>query len=170
MGSGDNTGGKSTNTAISWGHQQNFTRNSSLTANINYVTSTSIQRNTTSNPYTALATISSSLNYQQKIRPAQLSLGGTNRQYPGRPQVDRSFPTLSFSTSPLSLGSWLTWTPNLPYSSKQTLNLARAPTQTLTMDQPTSLGLLVRRGTSPTTGVDTVFGDTLRRNSFNSNL
>ena len=158
MGGGTTTGGSS-NTAISWGHQQNFTRNTSLTANVNYVTSTTIQRNTTSNPYTALATISSSVNYQQKIGPAQLSLGGTNRQYPGRPQIDRSFPTLSISTSPLSLGSWLTWTPNLTYSSTQALNI----------DQPTNLGLLVSRVTNAA-GVDTIRGDTLRRNSFNSNL
>ena len=41
---------------------------------------------------------------QQKLGPAQFSLGGTNRQYPGRGQVDRSFPTLSMTTSPLSLG------------------------------------------------------------------
>jgi hypothetical protein len=158
MGSGANTGG-STNTAVTWGHQQNFTRNSSLTANVNYVTSTSIQRNTTSNPYTALATISSSVNYQQKIGPAQLSLGGTNRQYPGRSQVDRNFPTFSFTTSPINIGNWLTWTPNLTYSSTQTLNV----------DQPTSLGLLVRRETTPA-GVDTVFGDTLKRNAYTSNL
>ena len=158
MGSGNNLA-SNTNTAITWGHQQNFTRNSSLTANINYVTSTSIQRNTTSNPYTALATISSSVNYQQKIGTAQLSLGGTNRQYPGRPQVDRNFPTFSLTTSPINIGNWLTWTPNINYSSTQTLNI----------DQPTNLGLLVRRGTTPA-GVDTVFGDTLRRSSYTSNL
>ena len=54
-------------------------------------------------------------------------------------QVDRSFPTLSISTSPLSLGSWLSWTPNFSYSASQTLNI----------DQPSALGLFVRRETSP---------------------
>src|SRR5688572_9347257 len=104
--------GNARNTAVTWGHQQNFTKNSSLSANINYATNTILQRETTSNPYSALATISSSANYQHKLGPAQLSLGGTNRQYPGRSQIDRSFPTLSISTSPISVGSWLTWTPN----------------------------------------------------------
>ena len=158
MGAGNNLA-SNTNTAVTWGHQQNFTRNSSLTANVNYVTSTSIQRNTTSNPYTALAVISSSVNYQQKIGTAQLSLGGTNRQYSGRPQVDRNFPTVSLTTSPINIGNWLTWTPNLNYSSTQALNI----------DQPTSLGLLVRRVTT-SAGVDTVFGDSLKRNSYNSSL
>jgi hypothetical protein len=153
------TQGNNRNTAITWGHQQNFTRNSSLTANLNYASNTTLQRNTTANPYTALATISSSVNYQQKIGQAQISLGGTNRQYPGRSQVDRNFPTLSINTAPLNIGDWLTWTPNLNYTSTQALNV----------DQPTSLGLLVRRGQTPT-GIDTVFGDTLKRNAYTSNL
>ena len=151
--------GDRTNTALSWGHSQSFTRNSSLQANVNYVTSTTLQRETTINPYSALATISSSVNYQQKIGPAQLSLGGSNRQYPGRDQVDRNLPTVSLTTSPLSLGSWLTWTPALNYSSTQTLNI----------DQPSGLGLLVRRGTT-LAGVDTIFGDTLKRSAYTSQL
>ena len=152
------TQGNSRNTAVTWGHQQNFTKNSSLSANINYATNTILQRETTSNPYSALATISSTANYQQKIGPAQFSLGGTNRQYPGRRQVDRSFPTVSLSTSPLSLGSWLTWTPNFSYASTQTLNI----------DQPSSLGLFVRR--EVIAGVDTILGDTLKKNAYTSTL
>jgi hypothetical protein len=151
--------GDRTNTAVTWGHQQSFTKNSSLSANINYVTSTTLQRETTINPYSALATISSSVNYQQKIGPAQVSLGGSNRQYPGRDQVDRAFPTLSISTSPISLGSWLTWTPNLSYSSTQTLNI----------DQPSGLGLFLRPDRTAA-GKDTIFGDTLKRSAYTSQL
>jgi hypothetical protein len=127
---------------------------------MNYVTSTTLQRQTTVNPYSALATISSSLNYQQKIGPAQLSVGGSNRQYPGRDQVDRSFPQVSLTTGPLSLGQWLTWTPSLNYGSTQALNI----------DQPTALGLRLRSGKSPVTGIDTIFGDTLKRSAYTSNL
>ncbi|MDB4882404.1 MAG: hypothetical protein JWL95_1170 [Gemmatimonadetes bacterium] len=151
--------GDLTNTAVTWGHQQSFTRNSSLSANVNYVTSTTLQRATTINPYSALATISSSVNYQQKIGPAQLSIGGSNRQYPGRHQVDRAFPTVSFSTSPLSLGSWLTWTPNISYSSTQALNI----------DQPSSLGLFLSPAKT-LAGVDTIRGDTLQRSAYTSQL
>jgi hypothetical protein len=150
--------GDLTNTAVSWGHQQSFTRNSSLTANINYVTSTRLQRETFINPYSAMATIASSANYQQKIGPAQISLGGSNRQYPGREQQDRNFPTFSLSTSPLSLGSWLTWTPAINYSSSQTLH----------MDQVSSLGLLLRR--ENVAGRDTIVGDTLDRSAYVSTL
>jgi hypothetical protein len=73
--------------------------------------------------------------------------------------VDRNFPTFSLTTSPINIGNWLTWTPNLNYSSTQTLNI----------DQPTNLGLLVRPGKTAA-GVDTIFGDTLKRNSWTSNL
>lgn len=149
----------STNTAISWGHQQNFTRNSSLSSNFQYVTSTTLQRQTSVNPYSALATIASQANYQQKIGPAQLSLGGSQKQYPGRTQLDRSFPTVSLQTAPLNLGSWLTWTPNFSYSS----------TQSKGIDQPTPLGLLLRLGQTPA-GIDSIFADTLKRNAYTSNL
>ncbi len=148
-----------TNTAISWGHQQNFTRNSSLSSNFQYVTSTQLQRQTTVNPYSAMATIASQANYQQKIGPAQLSLGGSQKQYPGRSQLDRSFPTLSIQTAPLNLGSWLTWTPNFSYSS----------TQSKGIDQPTPLGLLLRLGKSAA-GLDSIVADTLKRNAYTSSL
>ena len=149
-----------TNTAISWGHQQSFTRNSSLSTNFNYVTSTRLQRQTTVNPYSQLATIASQANYQQKFGPASLSLGASQKQYPGRTQFDRAFPTLSITTAPLNLGSFLTWTPNFSYSA----------TQSSGIDQPTPLGLLLRPGKSPTSGIDTILTDSLKRGATTSNL
>jgi len=151
--------GASNNTALTWGHQQNFTRNSSLSLNLNLVKNTSLQQQLTTNPYSSLATIASQANYQQKVGPAQISLGASQKQYPGRTQLDRNFPTLSLTTSPLNLGSWLTWTPNLSYSASQQLGI----------DQPSALGLLLRSGKT-IAGLDTVFGDTLRRSSRTSQL
>ena len=147
------------NTAISWAHSQDFTRNSSLKTNVNYVTSTRLQRQTAINPYSVLGTIYSQANYTQKIGPATVSLGGTQRQYPGRSQLERTLPTLNFNTSPLDLAPWLSWTPSLTYSSSQVLN----------GDQPSSLGLLARRGLTPA-GVDTIFADTVKQNSYTSTL
>jgi hypothetical protein len=149
-----------TNTAYSWDHQQSFTRNSSLTTRFNYATSTQLQALTTTNPYSQLATISSQANYQHKFGPAQLSLGATQKQYPGRTQFDRGFPTLNITTAPLNLGRALTWTPNFSYSA----------TQSTGIDNPTPLSLLVRLGKSPTTGLDTVFTDTLKRSASTSDL
>ena len=151
--------GDARNTAVSWGHSQDFTRNSSLRVDANYVSNTQIHRSTNVNPYAVLSTIRSSANYNQRVGPASFTLGGTRSQQPGRSQTDQTFPTFSMNTSPLNLGSWLTWSPSLSYTSHQITGI----------DQPSSLGPLLRLGKTPA-GVDTIYGDTLRRNSYDSNL
>ena len=151
--------GDQRNTAVSWGHSQDFTRNSSLRMDLNYVSNTQIQRSTYVNPYAVLSTIRSSANYHQKIGPADFSLGGTRTQQPGRTQSDKTFPTFTVNTSPLSLGNWLTWTPSLSYTSHSVTGI----------DQPSTLGLLLRPGLD-SLGRPAIVGDTLRRNSYDSNL
>ena len=151
--------GDQKSTTINWGHSQEFTRNSSLHMDLNYTSNDRVRRETTVNPYSVLSTIHSSATYNQKVGPASFTLGGTRSQSPGRSQVDQSFPTFSMTTSPLNLASWLVWTPNFSYTSHQITHI----------DQPSSLGLLLRLGQTPA-GRDSIFGDTLRRNSYDSNL
>ncbi|MDQ6611359.1 MAG: hypothetical protein M3Y64_02910 [Gemmatimonadota bacterium] len=103
-----NTG--SNNLAITWNHSQDFSRQTRLTSNLNWVQQTQIQQQTTTNAIAATATILSQLNYQTKIGPASIQLGGTRRQYPGRTQVETDFPSLSISTPPLG-GERFGWTP-----------------------------------------------------------
>ena len=112
-----------TNLALTWGHNQAFTRDRHFNAQVNYVTSTALQRQNTYNPYAALATIRSQLNYSDRIGPAQLQVGGTRTQYPGRSQIDESLPTLSINTGTLNLASWLQWTPTFSYNATQTLHI-----------------------------------------------
>ncbi len=113
------------NTAVTWTHQQDFGRNNHLNSNVNYVTSTNLQRQNTINPYAALATIQSQVSYQSKIGPASLSLGATRKQYPGRQQVDQSVPTISLSTTAIG-NERFNWTPSFSFSRSDVL----------TMDQP----------------------------------
>src|SRR5262249_24285310 len=108
---------------------------------LNYVTSTTLQRQNTFNPYTALATIASQASYQTKYGPASISLGATRKQYPGREQVDQTFPTLTVSTTPIALGTWFSWTPAFSMTRSETMN----------MDQPV-IGAFVYRQ-DPITGV-----------------
>jgi hypothetical protein len=115
-----------TNTSVSIGHQQDFSQTSRLTANINYVTSTQIQRRNEFVPYRALATIASRANYQQRLGPFSLSLGGSRTQYPGRDQVDQGFPTLSVTSDPIDITSWLNWTPSLSLDNNQHLNVLQS--------------------------------------------
>ncbi|MDQ3996663.1 MAG: hypothetical protein M3303_06545 [Gemmatimonadota bacterium] len=123
-----------TNLAVSWGHRQSFSRDRNVNANLNYVSSTQLQRQNTFNPYAALATIRSQINYTDRIGPASLQLGGSRTQHPGREQVEQTLPTLSLTSAPINLARWLVWTPSLQYSDNRTLNI----------DQPSLLGTLVR--------------------------
>jgi len=153
------TQGDSKNTAISLDHSQDFTRNSHLRASYNYVTNTFLQRQTSVNPLQVSSTIHSSANYDQKIGSFSFQLGGAQTQYPGRTQIERSLPTFNMSTSPIDVGSWLVWTPTLSYQSSQSLHI----------DQPSNLNVFLRQATTPA-GVDTIVGDTLRRNDYRSAL
>lgn len=101
-----------TNTSWTWNHNQDFSKNTKLTARLNWVQNTQIQRNTTVNPMAANATIRSQLNYQTKVGPASINVGGSRVQYPGRPQVDMDFPQLNVTTGTLEAGP-VAWTPSL---------------------------------------------------------
>jgi hypothetical protein len=109
------------NTQLSWSHSQDFSTKSHLTTNLNFATSTAVQRQTALAPIAALATIASQANFQRDLGPLQMSVGGSRRQYPGRKQVDMDFPTVNLTSRPLTVGEWLTWTPgaNVATSSSQ---------------------------------------------------
>lgn len=116
----------SQNTGVTWNHDQAFSQSTRLTTNINYVSNTFIQRTTTFNPQQVLATISSQANYQTKIGPASISLGGTRTQYPGRNEVAQSFPNFGITVPTLSLASWLDWTPGFNFQTDQRFNIDQA--------------------------------------------
>jgi hypothetical protein len=115
-----------TNTGVSWYHDQNFSQDTHLHTNVNYVTNTSIQRTTTFNPMQVLASIRSNVDYATKIGPASLDIGGQNTQHPGRKTVDRTFPVLSINSPTIALASWLDWTPTFSYTTSQQLNSDQA--------------------------------------------
>ncbi len=113
------------NTALSWAHQQDFSQTTRLTTDINYVTSTALQRQNTFDPRQVLATIQSRVAYQQQFGPAAVSIGGSRRQYPGRDEVTQDFPNFSISTPTLSLGKNFDWTPSLNVANQQQFNVDR---------------------------------------------
>ncbi len=113
----------SRNTAISAQHEQSFNQNRRVSANINWVKSTTLQRQNSINPNAVLGTITSQLNYQDRFGPFQFSAGGTRKQYPGRETVDQDFPNLNLSARTISLASWLDWTPTASFSNSQSFNI-----------------------------------------------
>ena len=115
------------NRTYSWSHDQQFSQRSRLSMNLNYASSTSLQRQNTFNPWSALATIDSRLNYQQQIGSFQLGIGGSRKQYPGRDQVDQDVPNLNVASKPINLGSWLTWTPSFQLGNRQSIKIDQPP-------------------------------------------
>ncbi len=113
----------SSNFQLSWNHNQDFSARSRIVSNINYTSNTTVQRQTVLNPLAAVASIASALNYSRDMGAVQLSLGGTQRQYPGRQQIDRDAPNLNLTSKPINLTSWLLWTPSFSTSSSQSQHL-----------------------------------------------
>lgn len=107
------------NLAVTWSHTQEFTRNRSIRANVNWMQNTTVQRQTVINPFAVLATISSQVNLQDKFGPASVSLGATRKQYTGRDETEQTFPTLSITTPTLNLRPWLSWTPSFQFSQQE---------------------------------------------------
>ena len=112
-----------TNTGLSWQHSQSFSDATHLSANINYVTNTFVQRTTSFNAATVLASITSSASYDTKIGSAALSIGGSRSQHPGRGEVNQTFPTFSISSPTIQVTKWLDWTPTFNYQTHQDLNI-----------------------------------------------
>jgi hypothetical protein len=112
-----------TNTSVSWQHAQDFSQRSKLSANVNFVTSTSVQRRNAMDQNTALGTIVSQLNYSQQFGKASMSVGGSRRQYPGREQVDQDFPNFNISTQTISVAPWLDWTPTFSLANNQSFDI-----------------------------------------------
>ncbi len=108
--------------SIAWTHSQRFNQKSSFNVNWRYSSNTQVLRNTTFDPRVALGLIASQANYTNAFGPVSLSLGGTQTQYPGRPQLDRTFPTLSLTSRPVTLIDSVTWTPAFQVSTSQSLN------------------------------------------------
>ncbi len=107
---------------LSWSHQQQFSRKSSLNASINYSSNTTaIQRQAFTAAQT-LAAIASSVAFQQAIGPTNVSIGGSQTQHTGRKDVNRNFPNLSITTPPVNIADWLLWSPQLSLNNVQNLD------------------------------------------------
>ena len=107
---------------LSWSHQQQFSRRSSLNSSINYSSNTTaIQRQAFTAAQT-LAAIASTVAFQQALGPANISIGGSQTQHTGRKDVNRNFPNFSVTTEPVNITPWLLWSPQLSINNVQNLD------------------------------------------------
>jgi hypothetical protein len=113
----------SRNQSYSLAHSQRFSERTNVRASLNYVTNTRIQRNTTLNPFEATQTIQSNMNFHSGRGPFSFDIGGSQRQYLGREEVQRDFPSINVSSKPIEVTSWLTWTPSFNSTNSQTFDI-----------------------------------------------
>ena len=94
-----------TNPAISWSHQQDFSHDSHLNTNFNYVTSTTLQRQNTFNPYTALATICVAGDLSDEARAGVvIDRRDAESSIPAASRSIETFPTVSLTSTAISVG------------------------------------------------------------------
>ena len=107
---------------IAWSHQQQFSLTSSLSLYLDYATSSRIISRNSVDPILATGTIDSRLNYQRRFAGGTLNLGGSRTQSLDKPEVNLSFPTLSFTPAPIPLSRAITWSPSLSFTNAMLIN------------------------------------------------
>ncbi|MGH7710293.1 MAG: putative LPS assembly protein LptD [Gemmatimonadaceae bacterium] len=132
------------NQQVTWNHRQAYSQRTQLNFSFNWAENTRVQRQATFNPLVALGTIASRGTFGSARGPFNFSVGGSQRQYPGRKQIDREFPTLDVTSKPITLGEWLTWTPSFNFRTSEGLHL----------DQPADFSF--RFIQTPSGGIDSV--------------
>ncbi|HZF67475.1 MAG TPA: putative LPS assembly protein LptD, partial [Gemmatirosa sp.] len=111
------------NVGVTARHEQAFNQNRRVSANINWVQSTQLRQQNAFNAAQALGTIRSGVNFSDKYGPLSLQAGGGSTQYPGRPQIDLAFPTVSLSAQTINVTPWLDWTPVLSFDTQQSFKI-----------------------------------------------
>lgn len=155
----------STQWALSWQHSQQFSQRSSLTANINYSSNTSILNREALTVAQTLAAIASAFNYQNQLGPMSVSLGGTRTQYSGRSEVNQNFPNLNITSKPIDIASWLTWSPTFSLTNNESFHLENQSPFLYSIG--TGGAVDSARGQANQRSTQMTFGTPLRIGSFN---
>ncbi len=100
---------------IGWNHQQRFDSRTSLNANLNYVSNTSVVADNVIDPAATVATISSSLNFSRRMALGQLTIGGTRTQNLATELVQQTFPQISLAPTPVNIMRDVTWSPSFAF-------------------------------------------------------
>jgi len=98
---------------LNWNHQQNFNLSTSLAAQVNYASNTSIINRNAIDPILSTQQINSSINLQRRFAWGNMALGGSRRQNLSDGAGSQSLPSLTVSPKPLDLSSSVTWSPGL---------------------------------------------------------
>ena len=114
-------GGRST--GIVWDHHQVFSLNTSLNLSLNYVTNSSIVKNNAVDPLLTTQQITSALNYTHRYGWGTFTLGGNMRQSIQDNSLTMQLPAITLSPKPLNIGSAVTWSPGLSFTTEWSSNV-----------------------------------------------
>lgn len=106
-------------------HQQEFTQDRNLRANINYSQNTTIQRINQFDPNQVLGSIRSNASYSDRYGPVTASVSAAATEYAGRPDRSLDFPNLNLTSRTVSVTPWLDWTPTLSLTNSQQFRLSQ---------------------------------------------
>jgi sec-independent protein translocase protein TatC len=124
-------GGRST--GVIWDHRQVFSLNSSLNLSLNYVTNSSIVRNNAIDPLLTTQQITSALNYTHRYGWGTLTLGGNLRQNIENNSLTSQLPAITLSPKPVNIGSNVTWSPGLSFTTEWQRKQPLSPPTTVTL-------------------------------------
>jgi sec-independent protein translocase protein TatC len=123
-----------TNKTISWQHNQKFNVNTSLAFNFNYASDTRVLQNNALNPLLSTQLITSQARLNKRYRWGDVTLGGTRSQSLSDGSVEMTLPSFTVSPKPMSIGSFLTWSPNLSVTNALRQNTPGTPFDVLSPD------------------------------------
>ena len=146
------SGGSASN-VLHWDHRQSFDVTTSLTFNLNYQSDSRVQANNAIDLYASTAQISSQLNLMKKLSFGTLSVGGSRNEALRTGVGSMTFPQLSFSPTPISLGPNVLWSPQLTATNTTNFN-QNQPLGNPQLLTPTGVDSVVTKASNRTSSID----------------
>ena len=96
---------------LQWDHNQRFNAATTLRLNLDYVSDSRVLSSNAIDPLLTTRQISSSANFIKRYAWGNISLGGNRRQNVSDGSGTMTFPALTITPSPISLGRDISWAP-----------------------------------------------------------
>ena len=100
-----------TATQLVWRHNQKFNVTTSLTADLNYMSNTSVVQGNSVDPLLSTQEISSAAQFSKRLSWGTVTLGGNRRQSINDGSGSMLLPSLSIQPREVAIGEHITWSP-----------------------------------------------------------
>lgn len=107
---------------LQWNHRQSFNQRTTLTADVDFATSTRVIERNSVDPFVQTATLASRINFNKQFDWGTLSLGGNRSQDLSNGTTSQTLPSLALTPSPIALASFVTWSPSLSVTNQHTFD------------------------------------------------